>query len=434
MNSKTNRKTSFEKNGIEKLKFLSTAEVRSLVKTYGTPIFVYDEKAMLKNMEYMNTLPHTNGLTIRFSIKSQPNRFILRLFNSRGIHFDASSEWEVKRALRAGIDAQRILLTSQEFGDGVPKLIEAGIQFDAGSLHQLETYGKLFPNTDVSIRINPGFGSGLVNRLTSGGPNSSFGIWHEEKDKIKRLLNKYNLNLIRLHTHIGSGHNPEILLACLNKILEFSVFFGHVPIINLGGGYRVQAFKSDIKIDHVAILKKACQKISEYEKKYNKKVKLELEPGTFMVANTGSIISKIIDIVHTGKQGHTFIKINSGLTEIIRPSYYGAQHPLVVVPKSKSNGNTKRTHQYCVAGHCCIAGDVLTTETGEVERLAPQTLQHATIGDFLVIERGGGYCASMSLKNFNSYPESAEVIRRTNGEFQLIRKRQDIEQICQNEI
>lgn len=417
---------------IERLKFLSATEVRDIANTFGTPTYVYDKERISANAKFMLSLPNAYGVTVRYSIKALANRYILKFIDSLGLHFDASSQWEAQRALLAGITPTKILLTSQEFGDQVPELIKQGVLFDAGSIKQLEIYGQFFPNTEVSIRINPGFGSGLVNRLTSGGKNSSFGIWYEESNNIKNILLKYNLRVVRLHTHIGSSHNPNILLECLNRMLEFSILFGGVSTINLGGGYKTQAFKTDVYVDHYSIFEKIKQKIIEHNESYNNKIHIEVEPGTFMVAMAGSIITKITDIVSTGIDGHEFLKIDSGLTEIIRPSYYGAPHPLVVVPK---NGDAiDSIKKYCVVGHCCIAGDVLTTELGNAEVLQPQLLQEANIDDYLVIERAGGYCSSMSLKNFNSYPEAVEVIRLVEGDYKIVRKRQTINQICQNEI
>lgn len=421
-------------SAIEELKFLQPEEVRFIAETFGTPVYVYHEASIKNNSEYMKSLPNAYGLTVRYSVKALGNKSILRLINSIGLEFDTSSEWEALRVINAGISPSKILLTSQEFGSQVADLIQQGIQFDAGSLHQLECYGKLFPGREVSIRINPGFGSGLVNRLTSGGPNSSFGIWHEEKENIKKCLDRYHLRLARLHTHIGSGHHPKTLLDCLDKMLDFSVYFGHVPIINLGGGYRIKAFKSDELINHAKIFEHVKDKIIKYFLKYQKQIHIEVEPGTFIMGNTGSIITRVIDRVTTGANGNAFIKINAGLTEIMRPSYYGAPHPLVIVPATIAKNQPRIIDDFCVVGHCCIAGDVLTTKLADVEYLSPQKLLAPDIGDYLVIERAGGYCSSMAVKNFNSYPEAAEVLKMQDGKFKLIRQRQSLDQLTQNEV
>jgi diaminopimelate decarboxylase len=115
----------------------------------------------------------------------------------------------------------------------------------------------------------------------------------------------------------------------------------------------------------------------------------------------------------------------------MRPSYYGAPHPLVSVPaEGPMRGETAT---YNVAGHCCIAGDMLTVKAGDVEALAPQTLSRTEVGDFIVVERAGGFCASMSVKNFNAYPEAPEVLRRKDGSFDIIRERQTLDQMVENE-
>lgn len=420
---------------LEELKFLSAEQVRHIAKTFGTPCYVYDEATLLANAEYMQNLPHAFGLTVRYSLKALANKHILQLFNRAGLHFDTSSEWEVRRALLAGITGNKILLTSQECGNNLAELVQAGILFDACSLQQIQQYGQLFPNSEISIRINPGFGSGLVGKLTSGGVNSSFGIWHEDTAKAAQLIKKFNLKLVRLHSHIGSGHNPAILLDCLETLLGIAAKFTTVNTLNLGGGYRVKAFRKDVAVDHYAILEKAAHKLKKFAATNQRELQLELEPGSYLTVNAGAIITQVIDLTSTGKEGHNFIKINAGLSEIIRPSYYGAEHPAVIVPAMQpASAHVYPIDNYCIAGHCCIAGDILTASAAANDFLTPRLLPTPKIGDYLVIERAGGYCSSMSLKNFNSFPEAPEILRRSDGSLQLIRKRQTLAQICANEM
>jgi diaminopimelate decarboxylase len=418
---------------IEQLKFLTEDEVRRVAAEFGTPAYVYDEATIERNARYMATLPNAFGLVVRYSLKACPTGAIIRLFDRLGLSFDASSIWEVRRAVHAGVPASKILLTAQEarFGDGLDDLLAAGLEFDAGSLRQLDAYGRARPGGRVSIRLNPGFGSGLVRRLTSGGPTSSFGIWHEDLPAAGELVRKHGLRLTRLHSHIGSGHDPEILVRAARTLLSLVPDFPDVETINLGGGYRVKALADEVEWDHGEWAEAVADEIRQVAAETGRELRLELEPGTFLMANSGSIVARVIDATSTGPDGYTFVKIDAGLTEIIRPSYYGAPHPLVSVPADGPAPEEAET--YCVAGHCCIAGDVLTTERGDVERLAPVVLARTEPGDYLVIERGGGYCASMALKNFNSYPEAPEVLRRKNGAFDLIRAGQTFEQLIANE-
>lgn len=418
---------------IEELKFLSPPEVRSIAEEFGTPVYVYDEQSMVSAERAMSSLPSAYGLTVRYSLKACPSQAIIRVFDRLGTAFDASSVWEALRAVRAGVDSARILLTAQEavFDDKLRELIEAGLEFDAGSIGQLERFGAAFPGRQVSIRLNPGFGSGLVNRLTSGGPNSSFGIWHEELPEVKRVLEAYDLELVRVHSHIGSGHHWDVLIRAARVLLDAAREFPQVTAIDLGGGYRVTSLLDDPEYDHEEWAVVLADEMRAFAEETGRELRLELEPGTALMANSGSIITRVLDVVSTGADGHAFVKIDGGLTEIIRPSYYGAIHPLVSVPSE--GGQRSGTDTYVVAGHCCIAGDVLTPAHGEVEKLAPVLLSSTEPGDFLVIERGGGYASSMALKNFNSFPEAPEVLRRADGSLVAIRVRQTLDQLVANE-
>jgi len=418
---------------IETLKFLAPEEVPQLAKRFGTPLFVYDVHTINENYKYFKDIPNAYGLTIRYSVKANPNAAILKLFDKLGAWFDVSSIWEAQRCIKAGISATKILLTAQEVSRDWESLCEAGMEYDAGSLDQLRRYGRRFPNTCVSLRINPGFGSGLVQKLTSGGRHSSFGLWFEQIDEAVAVASEYGLTIKRIHIHIGSGHESEVLERSLKVALDLCHKIPSISILNLGGGYKIAALHSDCRTDHHAVGEWIKGHLETFFKKTSRKLKLEVEPGTALVALAGAVVARVIDTVSTGKSGSKFIKIDAGLTELIRPSYYGAVHPLVVVGQ---RGAIEREGAYeqLVCGHCCIAGDSLTPEPGNTESFRPIMLAPARVDDFLVIERAGAYAASMSIKNFNSYPEAPEILRHHEGEFDIIRLRQTLSQMVQNEI
>ncbi|MCH2614152.1 MAG: hypothetical protein MKZ70_05605, partial [Opitutales bacterium] len=103
--------------------------------------------------------------------------------------------------------------------------------------HQLEQYGKRFPDTRVGLRFNPGLGSGGTNRTNVGGPASSFGIWHERKEDAKKLSEKYGLSVFRIHTHIGSGSDPNVWIRAVSLSFDMVRYFEVATNLNLGGGY-----------------------------------------------------------------------------------------------------------------------------------------------------------------------------------------------------
>jgi diaminopimelate decarboxylase len=153
-------RTSFCDSGVENAKFLKYNSAK-LIKSYvGTPLYVYDEKCLIDQAQKALHFPNAFGITVRFAMKACPNATILRMFASYGVCFDASSGFEVIRAIRAGIDPWKISLSSQELPADFELLIKKGIKFNACSLKQLAEFGRLFPGQSCGVRFNPGQGSG----------------------------------------------------------------------------------------------------------------------------------------------------------------------------------------------------------------------------------------------------------------------------------
>jgi diaminopimelate decarboxylase len=413
---------------IDKLNFLTPKEVKAIAKEYGTPVFVYDESRLKHQANDALSFKTPYGLTVRYAMKANPNSHILKFLYHQGIKIDASSGYEAERAILVGIKPEDILITSQELPKNLQELVKKGVLFNACSLHQLEAYGKLFPNSEVSIRINPGLGSGHSNRTNVGGPSSSFGIWHEYIDEINRIAELYSLTITRLHTHIGSGSDPEVWTKVAAMSLEQVKKFPDVTIIDLGGGFKVARMQNEVGTNLKTIAPVISKALKKFYKETGRKLHLEIEPGTFLVANTGSLITKVHDIVNTGEEGYTFLKIDSGMTEIMRTTLYGAQHPLVIV-----NGGSKKHQKYVVVGHCCESGDILTPYPGDPEAISERLLEEAKIGDLLVVEGVGAYCAYMSAQNYNSFPLRPEVMKTLNGKLVEICRRETLTEMLRLE-
>ncbi|HKK19538.1 MAG TPA: hypothetical protein VJ952_12745, partial [Opitutales bacterium] len=190
--------------------FLDYDSARRIADEYGTPVFVYDQALLEAAARDVLDFPNAYGLTARYAMKASPNAAILKLFNRLGLWIDASSGYEVRRALAAGVEPHKISLSSQELPDDFAELYELGIQINACSLNQLERFAKLFPGREIGLRFNPGAGSGGNNRTNVGGTSSSFGIWHEWIDQVKAIVDSAALKAVRIHTHIGSGSDPSV--------------------------------------------------------------------------------------------------------------------------------------------------------------------------------------------------------------------------------
>ncbi len=416
---------------MESLRFLSADEVRTIARDHGTPIYVYDEATLRQRAAEVLAFPHAFGLTARYAMKALPTAAVVQVLTQAGLQIDASSGYEAERAIRAGVAPEHIQITAQEIPRFLKELIDQGVRFNACSINQLRAYGTLFPGTEVSVRINPGLGSGHSNRTNVGGPSSSFGIWHEHLDEVKAVAAEHQLTISGMHTHIGSGSDPDAWARCAGLSLAIVERLPDVTRLSLGGGFKVGRMTGEISADMTSIGNRVKDDFVAFAAQHGRELHLEVEPGTFLVANAGALVTTIMDVVDTGAEGYTFLKIDGGMTEIVRPSMYGAQHPIVVVPQT----DERRGHgTYLITGHCCESGDILTPEPGNPEGLLPRDLCEAQLGDYLVIEGAGAYCAGMASKNYNSFPECAELLRGDNGEVRLIRKRQDLSQIMQNEV
>jgi len=409
---------------------LSYHQAQSIIEKFGSPLFLYDEAILEAQTKQALEFPNAYGLTVRYAMKAAPNAHLLKWFDRRGIEFDASSGWEVKRLLKAGIDGSKISLSTQELPEDFAELVQTGLTINACSLSQLESIGKSLPGTSVGIRFNPGLGSGGTNRTNVGGHGSSFGIWHEKTDEVKGILKKYDLKAFRIHTHIGSGSDPEVWQRVAQLSLNVVRQFESVTVLNLGGGYKVARVANEKSTDLKIVGAPVKSLLEDFAKETQREIHFEIEPGTFLIANAGSVVSKIQDVVDTGNDGYRFIKLDTGMTDILRPSMYGAQHPFSILQEKPSS----EMDSVVVVGHCCESGDILTPAPGDPELLQPRELPKPSINDVFVIGGAGAYCSAMSAKNYNSFPESPEIFLHKSGDVSLIRKRQTLDQILQNEI
>ena len=166
----------------------------------------------------------------------------------------------------------------------------------------------------------------------------------------------------------------------------------------------------------------------DFQRRHGRALRLELEPGTYLVARAGAVVATCIDVVDTGSDGYCFAKLDTGMTEVTRPSLYGAQHPIDVL------ATDREAAEVVFVGPCCESGDILTPAPGDPEALAPRWVPRPRIGDLVVVGGAGAYCAAMSTINYNSYPQAPEVMLEPNGDLRLLRRRQSLEQVWMNEV
>jgi len=402
--------------------------VRDLV---GTPAYVYDENALIARAREALAFPNAFGLTVRYAMKACPNGNILRIFDREGLFVDASSVWEVERAVQAGIQPHKISLSTQELAQGFEDWVRRGVEVNACSLDQIDRYGKAFPGEEIGLRLNPGLGSGGTTKTNVGGPASSFGIWHESLDEADAVLRNYGLVVFRIHSHIGSGSDPSVWIKAASLTLAHVRRYDTVRSLNLGGGFKVARMSRETGTDLQHVGRPVCDLIEDFARETGRELHFEIEPGTYLTANAGVVLATVQDMTTTGEDGYEFIKLDTGMTELTRPSLYGSQHPMILIPADGSEN--RGVASYIAVGHCCESGDMLTPREGDPSALEPRIMTRAEIGDLLVIEGAGAYCSAMATKNYNSFPEAPEVLIRANGEPVVIRRRQTLEEIIASE-
>lgn len=406
--------------------------VREVADRFGTPAYLYDEKSLLARAGRLLKFPAPFGLTARFAVKANPNRAVIRLFAQAGLGFDASTVYEARRVLAAGVEPGRVQLTAQIVPDGFEDLVRAGVRFTACSLSQLERFGCAFPGTELGVRINPGQGSGGNNRTSVAGPDASFGIWHEALDDVLAVAAAHGLRITHAHHHVGSGGDPAKWVAIAGRTLHLVERLPDVTTVNLGGGFKVARVQGETATDMDAAGADAAELVRGLAERTGRRLRMEIEPGTWLAANCGVVVARVADVVSTGPQGHRFVKLDAGMAEILRPAMYGAQHPIRFVQADPLTA-PGRAGPLVIVGPCCESGDILTPAPGDPEGLGARTLPVPCRGDLAVIAGAGAYCAGMAAKNYNSIPAAPEILLRPRGELQVVRRRQALEDVFRDE-
>ncbi len=408
--------------------FLSAAKAAEVRERFGTPCYVYDRATLEATARRALDFPAPYGFTLRYAMKANPSRGILTLFRDLGLHIDASSDWEVDRALRAGFAASQIQLTAQIPSRRVAEYVARGVLLNACSLHQLESFGQAAPGRSIAARLNPGLGSGSTKRTNTGGPSSSFGIWHEHIGEVKAIAARHGLTIRTLHSHIGSGTDPEVWKQVTRMTLDLVAQLPDVVTVNLGGGFKVGRMPEEPTVDLDEVGAHVRRELEAFRDREGRALHLELEPGTYLVAQAGAVVATCVDVVDTGRDGYLFAKLDTGMTEVTRPSLYGAQHPIDVLASGREQA------EVVFVGPCCESGDILTPAPGDPEALGPRWVPRPQVGDLVAVGGAGAYCAAMSTINYNSYPQAPEVMLEPDGTLRLLRRRQSLEQILANEV
>ena len=400
--------------------------VARLAEDFGTPTFVYDASVIAERIADLRAFD-----CVRYAQKACSNLAIVDLVRRHGAMVDSVSAAEVRRALAAGYPAQGtpppVVYTADIFdAEALDLVVEKDIHVNCGSSDMIDQYGRRAPGREITLRINPGFGHGHSRKTNTGGKQSKHGIWHEQLGDCVARAGKYGLKVTGLHMHIGSGTDLAHLSQLCGAMEKAAAAPGDdLRSISAGGGLPIAYSENDSYVDLDEYFRLWDQTRKRLEERVGHEIRLEIEPGRYVVAESGYLVAEIRAVKRQAE--NTFYLVDAGFNNLARPILYGAYHPISIVPL---NGNTDRPERdVIVGGPLCESGDIFTQEEGGF--VATRRLPQASVGDLLVIECAGAYCSVMG-SNYNSKPMAAEVLVQ-NGTPRVIRRRQTFEQMIAGE-
>jgi len=405
---------------------LNATNLLPLAQRYSGPFWAYDAEIIQQRIAQLSTFD-----VVRFAQKACSNIHILRLMRAAGVKVDSVSLGEIERALAAGFQpgGEDIVFTADVLDSPtLARIAELKVPVNAGSVDMLHQLGAVSPGHGVWLRINPGFGHGHSQKTNTGGENSKHGIWHSDLPLALAAIQQHGLQLIGLHMHIGSGVDYGHLQQVCDAMVDQVVAFGQdLQAISAGGGLSIPYRFGEEAIDtqhYYGLWNGARERIAAH---LGHAVKLEIEPGRFLVAESGVLVSQVRAVKQMGSRH--FVLVDAGFSDLMRPSMYGSYHHISLLPADGSAPGEAHVESV-VAGPLCESGDVFTQlEGGKVETRA---LPAAQVGDYLVFHDTGAYGASMS-SNYNSRPLIPEVLFE-QGVPREIRRAQTIQELLALEL
>lgn len=393
--------------------YLGEISAEKLIQDFGSPLYVYEEETILNRFHKLHDAISYPYKRILYAIKANSNLHIAKLLQKENCGIDAVSPGEIELALKAGFRAEDIIFTGNNMTDSeMDFAVSKGVLLNIGSLSRLEKFGQKYAGQDVCIRINPNVEAGMHEHVITAGPKSKFGINFDDIEKTKVILEKYKLNLIGVHSHIGSGIlESEKFLLAMRVTLDIAKQFENLEFVDFGGGVGVPYKPGEKAMDLENFGEEVSGYFTEFCQKYGKNLTLIIEPGRFFVAESGFLLTKVNTIKKNDVR--KFAGTDSGFNHLIRPAMYGSYHPMYNA--SNMEGEEEKID---ICGNICESGDFFARD-----RILPKIKE----GDILAIGHAGAYGFSMA-SNYNSRPLPAEVLVK-NGEAKLIRKRQTIEDL-----
>lgn len=359
--------------------------------TTQSPCYVYHNETQREKVSLLKTLTTIDRFF--YAVKANPHPSVLRNLFEQDIGFECVSIEELNHVLRIlpGMNPERIVFTpnfaaKHEYAFAMT----LGCYVTIDSLYPLTHWPELFQNRDVLLRLDPGAGAGHHKFVCTGGNESKFGIPLSDLETTQRLIAQHNIHVIGLHAHSGSGIlSLELWQQTASMLAAETLRFPEVRILNLGGGLGIAEKPGQAPLDMAQL----DQTLMGVKARFPN-LAFWLEPGRFFVAESGVLLAKVTQCKEKGKVH--FVGVETGMNSLIRPSLYGAYHPIVNLTRSME----EHLHFAHIVGPICESADTLG-----YDRVLPKTYEN----DILLIANTGAYGHCMS-SSYNLREAAKELV------------------------
>ncbi|MDV5863259.1 diaminopimelate decarboxylase [Pseudomonas mendocina] len=399
--------------------FAEGVALSALAQRFGTPTYVYSrahiEGQYRAYADALAGMPHL----VCFAVKANSNIGVLNVLARLGAGFDIVSSGELERVLAAGGEPSRIVFSGVgKSRDDMRRALEVGVHcFNVESSVELERLQKVAAElglkAPVSLRVNPDVDAGTHPYISTGLKENKFGIDIEQAEAVyARAAELPNLEVVGVDCHIGSQLTTlEPFLDALDRLLllvdRLAARGIHIKHLDLGGGLGVQYRDEQPPLagDYIAAVRKRLA---------GRDLALVFEPGRFIVANAGVLLTQVEYLKHT--EHKDFAIIDAAMNDLIRPALYQAW--MDVSPVQPRDGEARH---YDLVGPICETGDFLAKDRQLV-------LEE---GDLLAVRSAGAYGFVMS-SNYNTRGRAAEVLVDGEQAYE-VRRRETVQELYAGE-
>ena len=351
--------------------------------------YVYDAATIRARCESLRSLQSVSR--VLYAIKANSNAEVLRLVHGAGIGIECVSRGEAEHALRSvpGLAPGDILFTP----NFAPRAeyewaLAQGLQVTVDNLFALREWAAAFRGREIFVRVDPGTGRGHHRHVRTGGAFSKFGVPIDEMVEAIRLCDAAGVRIVGLHAHIGSGvFDVDSWSDTARQLASLLPRLPQVRAIDVGGGLGVPDRAGKPPLD----LARLDARLSALRGQLGE-VALWLEPGRFVVAESGVLLARVTQTKRKGGSG--YVGIATGMNSLIRPALYGAHHDI----HNLTRLDEAATEVVDIVGPICETGDFLGHD-----RLLPPTRE----GDVLLVATAGAYGFVMS-SHYNLREPAAE--------------------------